>query len=36
LTGHDRPQPLAIATAHKISSHAKRGAGITHGTGIHT
>jgi integrase/recombinase XerD len=36
FTGHDRPQPLAIATAQKISSHAKRVAGITHGKGSHT
>lgn len=36
LTGQDRTKPLPIATAHKISSHSKRVAGITHGTGIHT
>lgn len=35
VTGHDRPAPLSIATAQKISSHAKRSAGITHGKGIH-
>jgi site-specific recombinase XerD len=36
LTGHDRTQPLSIATAQTIYSHAKRSAGITHGKGIHT
>jgi len=36
FTGHDRPQPLSIATAQKIYSHAKQSAGITHGKGIHT
>jgi integrase len=36
LTGHDRTQPLSIATAQKLSYHAKRVAGITHGKGIHT
>ena len=36
LTGQDRTQPLSIATAHKISSHAQRVAGITHGKGIQT
>jgi integrase/recombinase XerD len=36
FTGHDRTAPLSIATAQKISSHAKRIAGITHGKGIHT
>jgi site-specific recombinase XerD len=36
FTGHDRPQPLAIATAQKIYSHAKRAAGIRHGKGMHT
>ena len=36
LTGQDRTQPLSIATAQKISSHAQRVAGITHGKGIHT
>lgn len=35
FTGHDRTQPLAIATAPKISSHAKRAAGIRHGKGSH-
>ena len=35
LTGHDRPQPLAIATAPKISYHAKRAAGSRHGKGLH-
>jgi integrase/recombinase XerD len=36
FTGHDRTQPLSIATAQKIYYHAKRGAGILHGKGIHT
>jgi integrase len=36
LTGHDRTAPLAIATAPKLSSHAKRSAGITHGKESHT
>jgi len=36
FTGHDRTQPLSIATAQKIYYHAKRSAGITHGKGIHT
>jgi integrase/recombinase XerD len=36
FTGQDRTQPLSIATAQKISYHAKRSAGITHGKGIHT
>src|SRR5262249_27081418 len=36
FTGHDRPQPLAIATAQKLSYHAKRAAGRRHGNGIHT
>jgi integrase/recombinase XerD len=35
FTGYERPQPLAIATAPKIYSHAKRVAGITHGKGRH-
>ncbi len=34
--GKDATQPLPIATAQKLSSHAKRAAGITHGQGIHT
>jgi hypothetical protein len=36
LTGHDLTKPMSIATAQPISSHTKRGAGITHGKGIHT
>jgi integrase len=36
FTGHDRTQPLSIATAQKVSYRAKRSAGITHGKGIHT
>ena len=36
FTGHDRTQPLSIATAQKIYYHAKRVAGITHGKGLHT
>jgi site-specific recombinase XerD len=36
FTGHDRTQPLAIATAQKIYYHAKRVAGSRHGKGIHT
>jgi integrase/recombinase XerD len=35
FTGHARTQPLAIATAQKSYSHAKRVAGITHGKGSH-
>src|SRR5262245_53649417 len=34
FTGHDRPQPLAIATAQKLSYHAKRAAGRRPGKGI--
>jgi integrase/recombinase XerD len=34
--GKDAPPPRPIATAQKRSSHAKRAAGITHGTGLHT
>ena len=36
FTGKDLTQPMPIATAQKIYYHAKRVAGITHGTGIHT
>jgi site-specific recombinase XerD len=36
FTGHDRTQPLAIATAQKIYYHAKRAAGSRHGKGLHT
>ena len=36
FTGHDRTPPLSLAPAQKIYYHAKRGAGITHGKGIHT
>jgi integrase/recombinase XerD len=36
FTGQDRPQPMPIAIAQKISSHTKRVAGITHGKGIET
>lgn len=36
LSGQDATQPRPIATAQKLSSHAKRAAGIPHGTGIHT
>jgi integrase/recombinase XerD len=36
FTGQDRTPPLSIATAQKIYSHAKRVAGITHGTGLQT
>ena len=34
--GQDATQPMPIATAPKLSSRAKRAAGIPHGTGIHT
>ena len=34
--GQETPQPMPMATAQKLSYHAKRAAGITHGTGIHT
>jgi integrase/recombinase XerD len=36
FTGRDPRTPLPIGTAQKISYHAKRTAGITHGHGIHT
>jgi integrase/recombinase XerD len=36
LTGLDPQRPMPSGTAQKISSHAKRTAGITHGHGIHT
>jgi site-specific recombinase XerD len=36
FTGRDPRAPLPIGTAQKISYHAKRTAGITHGHGIHT
>ncbi len=36
FTGLDPHAPLPIGTAQKISYHAKRAAGITHGHGIHT
>jgi integrase/recombinase XerD len=36
FTGLDPHAPLPIGTAQKISYHAKRTAGITHGQGIHT
>jgi integrase/recombinase XerD len=36
FTGRDPHTPLPIGTAQKISSHAKRTAGIPHGQGIHT
>lgn len=36
LPGKDAPQPMPIATAQKLYYHAKRAAGITQGTGIHT
>ena len=36
FTGRDPHRPMPIGTAQKISYHAKRTAGITHGQGIHT
>jgi site-specific recombinase XerD len=36
LTGQDPTVPLPIGTAQKISSHAQRTAGLTHGKGIPT
>lgn len=36
FTGQDPTAPRPIGTAQKISSHAQRAAGITHGKGIHT
>ncbi len=36
FTGLDPHAPMPIGTAQKISYHAKRTAGITHGHGIHT
>ena len=36
FTGQDPTVPMPIGTAQKISYHAQRTAGITHGKGIHT
>jgi len=35
-TGLDPHTPMPLGTAQKISYHAKRAAGITHGQGLHT